>query len=122
MQTTLALIAHDHRKKEMVSFCMKYHQHLMRLSLIATGSTGARLAEATGLPVECVLPGAAGGDLQIAARVATGEVQGVIFLMDAWKQAAHDPDVQPLIRVCTTQNIPLALNLATAEMLIRHLS
>src|SRR5258708_27105503 len=110
MQTPLALIAHDHRKKEMVSFCMKYHKQLVRLSLIATGATGARLAEATGLPVECVLSGAVGGDLQIAARVATGEVHGVIFLMDPFKQSPHDPDGQPLIRVCTLQNVPLALN------------
>ena len=121
MQKVLALIAHDQKKKELIDFCGKWQPRLSRLSLIATGETGDRIAQATGLPVECVLPGRSGGDLQIAARVADGEIAGVVLLFDPQRPGVHEPDIGPILRICGLHNVPLALNIATAELLIRSL-
>ena len=86
---------------------------------IATGTTGKRISEATRLPVECLLSGPLGGDAQIAARVATGQVQAVFFLVDPLSAHPHEPDIQGLLRVCNVHNIPLATNQATAEALMK---
>ena len=118
---TLALVAHDEKKEEMVRFCQRHRQRLAGVSLIATGTTGRRVAEATGLTIERVLSGPLGGDAQIAARVAAGLVAGVVFLVDPLHAHPHDPDIQGLQRVCNVHNVPLATNLATAELLIEHL-
>lgn len=115
----VALVAHDEKKAEMVEFCRRHRDALARASLVATGTTGARIAEATGLAVERLLSGPLGGDAQIAARVATGAVQGVIFLVDPLNAHPHEPDIQGLLRVCNLHQVPLATNLATAEMLLR---
>jgi methylglyoxal synthase len=116
---TLALIAHDGKKDAMVAFCKRHVDTLKRLTLIATGTTGGRVAEATGLPVEKLLSGPIGGDAQIAARAAVGQVQAVLFLVDPLSAHPHDPDIQGLMRVCNVHNVPLATNIATAEMVIR---
>jgi methylglyoxal synthase len=121
MQKSLALVAHDQKKKEIIAFCLKHQVRLSRLSLIATGGTGARIAEATGLPIECVLPGRSAGDIQIASRVAGGEIAGVILLFDPERPGAHEPDIGTLLRVCGLHNVPIALNLATAELLVKSL-
>jgi methylglyoxal synthase len=121
MQKVLALIAHDQKKQEMVEFCTKWHSKLSRLSLIATGLTGYRVSQATGLPVECVLPGHNGGDIQLAAKVADGEIDGVILLFDPQRPGVHEPDIGTLLRICGLHDVPLALNLATAEMLVKAL-
>ena len=118
----LALIAHDRKKDDLVAFGERHRERLARLSVVATGTTGARLAEATGLDVECVLSGPLGGDAQIAARVATGDVAGVIFLVDPLFAHPHEPDIQSLLRVCNVHNVPVATNLATAELLIAALA
>jgi methylglyoxal synthase len=117
----LALIAHDDKKDDMVAFCRRHRERLARLTLIATGTTGARIAGATGLPVECLLSGPQGGDAQIAARVATGGVQGVIFLVDPLHAHPHEPDIQGLLRVCNVHEVPLATNVATAELVVSAL-
>jgi len=118
---TLALVAHDEKKEEMVRFCQRHRRRLAGVLLIATGTTGRRVAEATGLTIERVLSGPLGGDAQIAARVAAGLVAGVVFLVDPLHAHPHDPDIQGLQRVCNVHNVPLATNLATAELLIEHL-
>lgn len=117
----LALIAHDRKKEEMVQFCRRRREALAALSLIATGTTARRIIEEAGLEVEALLSGPLGGDAQIAARVAVGQVQAVFFLIDPLYAHPHEPDVQGLQRVCNVHNVPLATNLATAEMLIEGL-
>ncbi len=119
---TLALIAHDGKKDAMVAFCRRHRAALAKLALVGTGTTGSRIAQATGLDVERFLSGPLGGDAQIAAMVATGRCQAVIFLVDPLSAHPHDPDIQGLMRVCNVHNVPLATNLATAEMLITVLS
>jgi methylglyoxal synthase len=117
----LALIAHDEKKDEMVAFCRRHRDLLARLTLIATGTTGARIAEGTGLHVERLLSGPLGGDAQIAARAATGGVQAVVFLVDPLHAHPHEPDIQGLLRVCNVHGVPLATNLATAELVVAAL-
>ncbi len=114
----IALIAHDQQKDDMQVFCVRHRAILERFELIATGTTGQRIAEATGLPVLRYLSGPLGGDAQIAARIAQREVTAVIFLVDPLYAHPHEPDIQGLLRVCNVHNIPLATNLATAELVL----
>ena len=118
----LALIAHDRKKDDMQLFCARYSAILSRFELIATGTTGLRVQEATGLSVVRYLSGPLGGDAQIAARVSVGEVAGVIFLVDPLYAHPHEPDIQGLLRICNVHNVPLAMNLATAELVVRQLA
>ncbi|MGK7910183.1 MAG: methylglyoxal synthase [Synechococcus sp.] len=119
MPNTVALIAHDRKKQDLVALARQYRATLSRFHIITTDGTGQRIAEATGLPVERVASGASGGELQIAARVVAGEVLGVIFLSDPVAQQPHEPNIAPILRVCDIHNVPLATNLATAELAIR---
>jgi methylglyoxal synthase len=121
MQKVLALIAHDQKKQEIIDFCSKWQPKLSRLSLIATGMTGYRISQATGLSVECVLPGHSGGDIQIASRVADGDIDGVILLFDPQRPGVHEPDIGAILRICGLHNTPIALNLATAELLVKSM-
>ena len=114
----IALIAHDKKKELMVQFCMAYCGILSKHSLCATGTTGKLIAEATGLQVDRFLSGAQGGDQQIGARVAYNEIDMVIFLRDPLSAVSREPDVNSLLKVCDVHNIPIATNIATAEMLI----
>ena len=114
----IALIAHDKKKELMVQFCMAYCGILSKHSLCATGTTGKQIAEATGLHVDRFLSGAQGGDQQIGARVAYNEIDMVIFLRDPLSSNSREPDVNSLLKVCDVHNIPIATNIATAEMLI----
>jgi methylglyoxal synthase len=118
----LALIAHDGKKTEMIDFARAHREELQAFALVGTATTAANVAAATGLEVERVLSGPYGGDVQIAARVATGEIAAVIFLVDPLNAHPHDPDIQAVLRVCNVHNVPLATNAATAEMLLRGLS
>lgn len=120
--TTIALIAHDQRKDALRMFCERHRPTLARCRLVATATTGQRVADATGLPVECCLSGPRGGDVQIAARVATGEIAAVIFLVDPLYAHPHEPDIQSLLRVCNVHDVPLATNLATAEAVMGALA
>ena len=117
----IALIAHDRQKDDMQAFCGRHRATLVRFELIATGTTGLRIAEATGLPVTRYLSGPLGGDAQIAARIAQHEVAAVIFLVDPLYAHPHEPDIQGLLRVCNVHNVPLATNLATAELVLAGL-
>lgn len=115
---TVALIAHDRKKDDVVAFALRHRDVLASCNLIATGTTGGRIAEATGLLVVRLLSGPLGGDAQIAARVAQREVQLVLFIVDPLFAHPHEPDIQSLLRVCNLYDVPLATNLATAEYLV----
>lgn len=118
----IALIAHDHKKDDLIEFSRRHRATLAHHELVATGTTGRRVHEATGLPVQCVNSGPLGGDAQIASRVCEGVVEAVIFLVDPLYSHPHEPDVQGLLRICNLSNVPLATNLATAEMIIDTLA
>jgi methylglyoxal synthase len=115
---TIALIAHDGKKADMVAFATYNREKLAGYHLIATGTTGKLLRDKVGLEVEILLSGPHGGDAQIAARVAQGEVEGVIFFVDPLNAHPHDPDIQGLLRVCNVHNVPLATNVATADLIV----
>lgn len=116
---TLALIAHDGKKDEMVIFASKYKGRLKDFHLIATGTTGGLIAEKVGLEIERMLSGPIGGDVQIASRVVDGQVAAVIFFVDQLEKHPHDPDIQTLLRLCNVHNVPLATNPATAQLIIK---
>ncbi len=116
---TLALIAHDGKKADMVAFVMEYRERLAEFDLVATATTGTLIEEKTGLTVKQMLSGPLGGDAQIAAEVATGRVQAIFFFLDPLGKHPHDPDIQGLLRICNVHNVPLATNIATAILLIK---
>lgn len=115
----IALIAHDHKKADLVALAQRHAAFLATCRLMATGTTGGRLMHEAGLAVECLLSGPLGGDLQIGARLAVGEVQGVIFLRDPMTPQPHEPDINALVRACDVHNVPCATNAASAELLLQ---
>ena len=117
MSKTIALIAHDGRKAEMVAFVKDHYDILNDMKLIATGTTGKYIQQ-TGLKVVCKLSGPKGGDAQIAAMAAEGKLYGIIFFRDPLGMHPHEPDVQMLLRICDVHNVPLATNPATAKYLL----
>lgn len=121
MAAQIALIAHDGKKEEIVDFAQTYRDKLANYDLIATGTTGQRIADAVDLPVHRMRSGPLGGDAQIAARVAEGEVTAVIFLVDPLYAHPHEPDIQGLLRICNVYNTPLATNVATAVLILEGL-
>lgn len=118
---TIALIADDAKKELMVQFCIAYCGILSRHNLCATGSTGKLVSDATGLDITCFLSGSQGGDEQIAARISCNEIDMVLFFRDPNSSVQHEINELTLLRLCDVQRIPLATNLATAEMLIHGL-
>jgi diacylglycerol kinase (ATP) len=122
MVATIALIAHDRKKDDIVAFAQKYQHLLSRYRIIATGTTGERIQAATTLTVDCKLSGALGGDAQIAAEVVTGGVAGVVFLIDPLFAQPHEPDIRALLRLCEVHNVLFATNLATAEAILARLA
>jgi methylglyoxal synthase len=118
----LALIAHDGKKNDMVALAGEFIALLRRCTLVATGTTGARLHEAYGLSIERCLSGPMGGDLQIGARLAVGEIDGVIFLRDPMTPQPHEPDINALVRACDVHDVPCATNVASARLLLERWS
>jgi methylglyoxal synthase len=118
----IALIAHDHKKDDMVMVATEFAAFLSRCELIATGTTGGRLQAEVGLAVERCLSGPLGGDLQIGARLAVGGVDAVIFLRDPMTPQPHEPDINALVRACDVHNVPCATNVAGARLLLRELA
>lgn len=119
MPICVALIAHDTKKDDIVALAKKYRSLLSRYHLIATKGTGRQIENLTGLTVEQLASGSQGGELQIAARIISGEVTGVIFLMDSLNPKPNEPDYQALLRVCNLYDVPIATNVATAELCIQ---
>ena len=118
----IAVIAHDAKKEDMIAFAQKHRAYLRGQRLVATQTTGTLIAARTGLPVTTMLSGPMGGDLQIGALIATDEVKAVLFLRDPLTAHPHEPDIAALLKVCDIHNVPLATNLATAELLLDFLA
>lgn len=119
---TIALVAHDSKKAEMVEFSRKHAGLLECFDLVATRSTGQLIAEGTGLDITLLMSGPLGGDQQVGSLVAGGKCRAVIFLRDPLTAQPHEPDITALLRVCDVHNVPLATNLATAEAVINHIA
>lgn len=115
----IALIAHDEKKKDMVHFVTAYEPILKNHHLYATGTTGKRIMENTPLKVTRLLSGPLGGDQQIGSLIAQGQMDMVLFFRDPLTAQPHEPDIIALLRLCDVHRIPLATNMATAEMLIK---
>lgn len=114
----IALIAHDAKKLDLVTFVKDHRAIFARHELVATGTTGKVLREKTGLDVARVNSGPLGGDLQIGALIAEERIDAVIFFRDPLTAQPHEPDVSALMRACDVHVVPLATNLATAEAII----
>jgi len=118
----IAVIAHDGKKAEMVQFLLEHKSMLSNrdIELVATGTTGTK-AEKAGLKVYKFLSGPYGGDAQIAAKVAVGQIDMVLFFRDPLEKHPHEPDISMLMRLCDVHDVPLATNPATAELLMKGL-
>jgi methylglyoxal synthase len=114
----IALIAHDGKKADLISFAHKNVDLLRRFRLVATGTTGGMLQDQLELDVHRYRSGPLGGDVQIAARIVEGEVFALIFFVDPLDKHPHEPDIQTLLRACNVHNVPLARNEATAHYII----
>ena len=114
----IALIAHDEKKELMVQFCIAYKGIFAKHNLVATSTTGGLITDATGLEVHRFLAGSQGGDQQIGARIAYNEIDLVLFFRDPLTSKSYEPDVLNILRLCDIHNIPVATNMATAEVLI----
>jgi len=117
----IALVAHDQKKDDMVALATEFAPQLRQHTLMATGTTGARLESELGLNVERLLSGPLGGDLQIGARLSVGEVDLLVFLRDPMTAQPHEPDINALVRACDVHNVPCATNVATARVLLERL-
>lgn len=115
----LALIAHDNKKEDIVNWCKENVTKLKEFSLIGTGHTAALISEKTGLEVKGYLSGPMGGDQQIGALIAMGQVNMVVFFWDPLQARPHDPDVKALMRIAAVYDIPFATNKATADALLK---
>lgn len=118
---TIALIAHDKKKEEMLDFVRQHHETLAAHQLIATATTGRLIRDTLALEVTTFLSGPLGGDQQIGALVATEQVDLVVFLRDPLTAQPHEPDINALLRICDVHNIPLATNRKSAHILLQIL-
>ena len=120
-QKSIALIAHDGKKQEMIKWCEEHKDILMRHFLCGTGTTARMITEATGLPVKGYNSGPLGGDQQIGAKIVEGVIDFVVFFSDPLTAQPHDPDVKALMRIAQVYDIPMAVNRATADFMITSL-
>jgi methylglyoxal synthase len=114
----IALIAHDKNKEEMIEFAKKHREVLSKHSLVATGTTGKRIIESTGLEIKRFRSGPLGGDQEIGASLANGNIDLIFFFRDPLTAQPHEPDVSALLRLADVYKIPLATNLSTAELIV----
>lgn len=117
----IGLIAHDAKKKLMQNFCIAYREIMSKHDLYATGTTGRLIEEVTNLSIHKFLAGHLGGEEQLGAQIEQNQIDLLIFLRDPLTPKFHEPDVGRLARLCDVHNIPLATNVATAELLIKSL-
>lgn len=117
----IALIAHDNMKNDLVEFTKKRVDFFKKYPLVATGTTGKRIAEATGLEIHRYQSGPIGGDQQIGADIAMNEMEAVFFFRDPLTAQPHEPDISALIRLADVHKIPIATNQSTAELLVTAL-
>ncbi|MCP3030714.1 methylglyoxal synthase [Halobacillus sp. A1] len=117
----IALIAHDKKKPEIITFTTAYQNILEKHQLFATGTTGKKIADATGLSIVRFQSGPLGGDQQIGSKIADDQMDMVIFFRDPLTAQPHEPDITALLRLCDVHQIPVATNLAGAEIMIRAL-
>ncbi len=117
----IGLVAHDAKKNLMQNFCIAYKGILIKNELYATGTTGRLIEEVTNLNIHKFLAGHMGGTQQLGAQIEHNNIDLVIFLRDALNPKSNEPDVNNIVRICDANNIPLATNLATAELLIKAL-
>ncbi|MDF3000693.1 MAG: methylglyoxal synthase [Bacillota bacterium] len=117
-QKKIALIAHDHRKKDMIEWALKNKELLSGHFLCGTGTTASLIAEETGLPVKPYKSGPLGGDQQIGAMISEGKVDFMVFFWDPLTSQPHDPDVKALLRIAVLYDIPAAMNRSTADYLL----
>lgn len=118
----IALIAHDEKKADMVNFATAYSEILQHHTLYATGTTGKRISEATGLPIHRFRSGPLGGDQEIGALVARNKMDAIFFFRDPLTAQPHEPDITALIRLADVYQIPLATNMGTAELMIQSIA
>lgn len=121
MNLNVALIAHDRMKDQMVNFCFAYEHILEKFGLYATGTTGGRIEAGTKLKVNKLASGPLGGDQQIGSLIVTEDIDLVIFLRDPLTPQPHETDIQALIRLCDVHYVPIATNLASAEIFVKAL-
>ncbi len=115
---TIALIAHDHKKQELIAWCKEHKEILARHFLCGTGTTARMIANEVGLPIRGFNSGPLGGDQQIGARIVDGKIDMVIFFSDPLAAQPHDPDVKALLRIAQVYDIPIANNRATADFIL----
>ena len=119
---TIALIAHDKKKNEMLEFVGHHKDLLAQFHLIATRTTGTLIRDTFGLEVETMMSGPLGGDQQIGALVATDSVDFVIFLRDPLSSQPHEPDINALLRLCDVHDIPLATNRRSGHIMLEYVA
>lgn len=117
----IALIAHDKKKDDIIKLAEAYKLILSKHTLYATGTTGTRIIEETGLDLHRFKSGPLGGDQQIGAYISDNKMDLVIFIRDPLTSQAHEPDISALLRLCDVYEIPLATNMGSAEVLLRGL-
>jgi methylglyoxal synthase len=121
MKHRIALIAHDKKKDDMITLAAEYIDFLRNCHLVATGTTGGRLANELGLTVERKHSGPFGGDLQIGADLVEGKIDAVIFLRDPMTPQPHEPDINALVRACDVHNVACATNVSSAHLVLCQL-
>lgn len=118
IKKNIALVAHDNKKKELVAWAIDKSELMANCGIYATGTTGRLIEAALNRPVTRLLSGPLGGDQQLGAKIAEGEVQLLIFFWDPLEPQPHDPDIKALLRIAALYNIPVACNKASADYMI----